>query len=267
MKTPTSGLADVQILSEAATSTFDESVEWYDYAGMDHFWFQWRFAALDHMLQKAGIAFDSPFRALDIGCGTGILRDQIEGETKWVVDGADLNLGALRRAKAGRGEFFYYDILEGRKQFREAYDLITLFDVIEHIENPTPFLTASLNCLKPGGFLIVNVPALQSLFSEYDVAAGHVRRYDKATLAQEWGTLAVDILDTRYWGFSMLPILALRKLRFHLSRSKESILKRGFVAPNVFIHEGLKAMMRIEVGLWKRPLLGTSVLMVVRKRN
>ena len=98
---------EVEMISALRPATFENAEEWYDYASEEHFWFQWRFAAMLRFLQDLEVPLDRPARVLDVGCGTGVLRSQLEAVTPWVVDGADLNLGALRAAPPGRGATRY----------------------------------------------------------------------------------------------------------------------------------------------------------------
>ena len=107
--------------------------------------------------------------------------------------------------------------------------------------------------------------ALQSLFSLYDIAAGHLRRYRRETLAGELDGLGVDVLEMRYWGFTMLPVLMLRKLRFLVSPGTGEVLRQGFVPPGDLAHGVLRMMMRAETSVLPRPPLGTSLLLVARK--
>ena len=123
-----------------------------------------------------------------------------------MFDGADLNIEALKRCSGGLERVLYYDILEKRQEFRDRYDVAILFDVIEHIEPTRPFLEAVLFHLKPGGIVLVNVPALMTLFSVYDKVAGHYRRY----IGRCWPRvrdLDATVVDQVYWGFSMVPLL------------------------------------------------------------
>ncbi len=131
------------------------------------------------LLDDLGVAPALPLRVLDVGCGTGVLRSQLEGITRWTVDGADLNLEALRAARAGRGTLHYYDVLEQREPFVDSYDLVTLCDVLEHVSDTGALLEATVRHLKPGGVLIVNVPALPALHGAFDEAVGHLRRYTR----------------------------------------------------------------------------------------
>ena len=64
-----------------------------------------------------------------------------------------------------------------------AYDLIAVLDVVEHIEDDVAALKAMAGCLKPGGKILITVPAHQWMWSAHDVVNHHHRRYSKATLA------------------------------------------------------------------------------------
>lgn len=63
------------------------------------------------------------------------------------------------------------------------FDYVAAFDVLEHFENDKEFLTKCFSLLKPGGKLLLKVPACSDLFSNMDEASGHFRRYDKNALA------------------------------------------------------------------------------------
>src|ERR1041385_1235922 len=64
-------------------------------------------------------------------------------------------------------------------QFREHFDSVFSVHVMEHIEDDRAFLEECLNMTRPGGAVIVLVPALQFLYSDLDRGIGHYRRYDK----------------------------------------------------------------------------------------
>lgn len=257
------GASSVDIISEVQEIHFPS--EWYGMIDPSHFWFQWRLAAALRQIRDAGLPTDAPLRVLEVGAGTGVLRDQLEASTRWTVDITELNLEALRAARPGRGRNLYYDILEERESFVEAYDVLVLFDLVEHIRHTRPFLRAALRHLKPGGHLLVNVPALQSLFSVYDTVAGHVRRYDRRSLGDEMRESGLAGGDLRYWGLSLLPLLAARKVLLALRPASADVIRKGFVPPGPLVHAGLRLLMRIETACLRRPPLGTSVLFAGRK--
>jgi SAM-dependent methyltransferase len=256
--------ARIEIISQRESQPF--SAEWFDLARAGHFWFAWRLRAALALAADHGLAPDAELSALDVGCGAGVLRMQLEAATAWRIDATDLDLDGLARVPEGRGRIFLYDVLEKRERFREAYDLVLLFDVLEHVEPTAPFLEAVAFHLKPGGHLLLNVPALPSLYGRYDVAAGHHRRYDRASLLGELRALPLDPLEARYWGLSLVPVAAARKLLLGITGPGERTIERGFEPPGALVHAGLGALMALETRLLRRPPIGASLLLLARKR-
>ena len=253
----------VEILSPLTEVEFPD--EWYGLTTGDHFWFEWRLLAALRQVGAVGLSTTAALSALEVGSGTGVLRDQLEAATRWTIDITDLSLKALKDSRRGRGRALYYDVLERRPELQEAYDVVILYDVLEHVAPTRPFVDAVLAHLKPGGFLLLNVPALQALHGAYDEAAGHHRRYDRTTLAAEFAGTSLQILDLRYWGFLLLPALVLRRAVQKRGRDAKDTIRSGFRRPGPLVHAGLRALMRLELGLALAPL-GTSLLLAGRKR-
>ena len=256
---------DIEYISAPREHAFIE--EWYQYNNEDHFWFAWRLAAFLRQLLELNLVVQQQAVVLDIGSGTGMLVRQLERHTGWRVDGTDLNEIALKHHYHGRGRTLYYDIMEERDEFHEHYDFIILFDVLEHLSAPEAFLRSALGHLKPGGHLFINVPALQWLYSRYDVVAGHYHRYNKRSLSHLLDGLPVDILDRRYWGLSMIPLLLGRKLLSNGFCSDQNVISRGFQPSSRLVHQMLRLLMGAETRLIKRPWLGTSVLLAAQKKS
>jgi len=255
----------VELLSPPQDPAFPE--EWYELSAPDHFWFEWRLRAFLRQARCLGLSVDGPLRALDVGAGSGVLRDQIEARAGWTVDIADVSARALARARPGRGRVLCYDVLEPAAALLGRYDVVLLFDVLEHIASPRPFVQAVSRHLRPGGHLFVNVPAGQWLFGPYDVAAGHVRRYDRASLTAELATSDLDLRDLRYWGLSLVPLLFARKLLVRSAASSDDCVRRGFAPPGRLVHALLHAALRAETSVLARPVLGTSLLLAGRRRG
>jgi len=263
---PAPAANDVTILSPVLPQEFVST--WYGYNSDRHFWFRWRLEALLAQLRRAEIPIDAPLKVLEIGAGVGVLRDQIESATRWSVDITDLDLGALQRAQPGRGRKIYYDIFDRRPELRHAYDVVILFDVLEHIADVPAFLDASLDHLKPGGWLLINVPAQQWLFSHYDHMVGHLRRYHRRTLSGELARAPVAILDARYWGLALVPVVAARKVALAIVRPKSTAqtVDIGFKPPHPAVQALFLGMMRAELAAGIAWPTGTSLLLAARKQ-
>jgi SAM-dependent methyltransferase len=253
---------DIEFMTQPRTIEFPD--EWYEANSEDHFWFEWRAQIARTLIAAVGLPTEDVLKVLDVGCGTGITCRQLARHTRWTFDGADLNLNALRQCDLGAGRILYYDVLEKRPDFKDAYDVTILFDVLEHIEDTQPFLEAVLYHLKPGGVLLVNVPALMSVYGVYDEVAGHCRRYTKQTLAQEFCRLNTAVPTQLYWGFSMLPVLWAR-CRLLRGKPRDQVIRTGFVPPHPVVHKLLRAAMVTELAVLKSPPLGTSVMCAIRK--
>ena len=251
----------IEYLSPVSETSFPD--EFYDIGGDDHFWMQWRLAVALRLVEANGLPLDRPLRVLDIGGGAGRLRDQIERATQWHVDMTDLHLPALRMARPARGRTLYYDVTRADLSLLGSYDAAFLFDVIEHVPSPGPRLRAALAHLRPGGHLFLNVPALQALYSAYDVVQGHVRRYSPATLAAALEGLPCQPGPVSYWGFGLVPLLGLRRLL--VGRMPGPGTYRAGFQPSPVANQALKALMKIELAALGRPPLGTSVMAVARK--
>lgn len=238
--------------------------EWYDFNSADHFWFRWRIEEALRQFRDCGLQLDAPLRVLDVGGGKGILRDQLEANSAWTVDLVELNRAALDAAAPGRGRHLFYDVCDERPELLGSYDAAILYDVIEHVERPAAVLESVRRHLKPGGRLFVNVPALQSLFSAFDVASGHYRRYDRASLLGELAGDRWEVEDVRYWGMALVPMLAVRKML--LRDPSDETIRRGFGPPSPVVHAALRCVMAVEMAVLPWAPTGTSLLLVARNR-
>jgi SAM-dependent methyltransferase len=261
--TPATSDVGIEFVSTPRESTFPG--EWYALSGSEHFWFRWRLAATLRLAQDVGIPIREPLRCLEIGSGAGTLRDQLEAATDWIVDISDLNQEALRLARPGRGRTLYYDVCE--ESLGAPYDVALAFDVIEHLASVRPFLSSAARHVRPGGHLLLNVPALQWLYSAYDEHVGHLRRYDRQSLAREIEGLGLDLLEVRYWGLTLVPLLMVRKALLGIRpRPAGEVIRRGFRPPGSFANALLSGLGRVESRLvGGRPPVGTSVLLAGRR--
>lgn len=254
LKNRRESMGQIETLSEPQAVSMGD--KWFEFATSDHFWMQWRHRLLVQALKRAGTPVR---RALEVGCGHGVARDMLERDLGIPVDGCDLNRTALETAKPGKGQLFLYNILDQKPSLLGRYDAVFLLDVIEHIEDDAAFLVAALRHLRPGGLVVVNVPASMLFFSDYDRAVGHVKRYTRDSLAKLLKLCGVEGLSIWPWGLLMVPLLLARKALLRTSKTAD-IIRAGLVPPNGISRLLLQGMKNIETALPFRMPFGTSIL-------
>jgi cyclopropane fatty-acyl-phospholipid synthase-like methyltransferase len=231
---------------------------WFAIASIDHFWIRRRFEVFRKL---AGVRVAKAREIAEIGCGHGLLQLQIEQAYDREVAGFDLNEVALKQNVSRRSAVNCYDIYQKDPALRGKFDLIFLFDVLEHITDEAPFLDALLFHLAPRGKLAVNVPAGMWAYSVYDTAVGHVRRYSIRSLRETAKRNNLKIRECTYWGMPLLPTLALRKLWLVSNRDKNKIISSGMDPRGGVINRLLGFVSRCEP--IPQTVVGTSLMAVL----
>lgn len=111
-----------------------------------------------------------------------------------------------------RSEFGADRELRDLAQIAEA-DVVTVLDVLEHIEDDAAFLTGLVASMSPGATLVVTVPALQGLWSEWDVRLGHHRRYDQDQLRALTSDLPLRVHEIAFLFPELVPPGIVRRFR------------------------------------------------------
>lgn len=230
---------------------------WFEIADSSHFWIKRRFEVLKRLFHRVPVRRP---RVVEIGCGTGMFQVQLEEFLDQPVDGIDLNETILRQNGSRRGVLYLYDIRERNPRFERYYDTVFLFDVLEHIANESGFLDSVLFHLAPDGLLFINVPAHMALFSGYDVAVGHFRRYDVATFRALMAGQGLEVVEWTYWGLPMVPLLFIRKMLVSNQADHEAI-RNGFDSRGRLLNGVLMALSRME--RIPQRIYGTSLMAVV----
>jgi SAM-dependent methyltransferase len=143
-----------------------------------HWWYRGRRRIVRAELDRLPLAAGA--RVLDAGCGSGRTLQELTGYGE--VSGLELDPDAAAAAAArGRGEV-RVGRLEELPWEDDTFDLITCLDVIEHTADDRATLSELRRVCKPGGWLLVTVPAYQALWSLHDAANHHYRRYGRRAL-------------------------------------------------------------------------------------
>jgi len=172
-----------------------------------YWWFVGRRDIISVMLEKA-VGRGGPPAILEVGCGTGGNLDLLE-RFGWTA-GVDLPeaLAWCVKRKAGRLIASRAEALACRPG---AFDIVVCLDVLEHIDDDIGATREMYRACRPGGHLLLTVPAYNFLWSEHDEALGHRRRYDRKQLEEVVVGAGFKPLRLCYAiTFLFLPILLFR---------------------------------------------------------
>ena len=232
---------------------------YFELASLEHFWVKRRFEVLrklaEDLVTRAG-------EIAEIGCGQGLLQRQIEETYGRTVTGFDLNEHGLKHNLSQCSRVICYDVFQRTAEFEQRFDLIFLWDVLEHLGNEDSFLQAVRFHLARGGDLVFNVPAGEWAFSGYDIAAGHFRRYSERSFLSVMQRNGLQVTKWTYWGLPLMPTLLFRRLFLSRKGIHERHYSRGFGAGNRIVNEMLGVVARLEMTPQK--IGGTSLMAVVR---
>jgi len=180
------------------------------------------------------------------------------------LTGFELNDVALKQNLSRISPLYCYDIHERALDIQGLFDMIVLFDVLEHIDDEKRFLESIKHHMTKPGRLLVNVPAHQFLYSTYDRTVGHVRRYSSEYLKSVAETAGFRVTSFTYWGVPLIPLLILRKALLAIRRrSEEEIVSSGFDPGQKALNSALMLLARCEVVPQK--LVGTSLMAVLER--
>lgn len=181
-----------------------------DYAQREetHWWFTGRQKVIAKLLKQKMIPSRIQ-RALDVGCGTGFCTSLVSeiAEAVWCVEMADEMIEILKQKNKN------YHITQGwwpDVEINQTFQLVTLFDSLEHIADERTSLKKIESVLEPGGVVTITVPAYMFLWSEHDAVSHHKRRYTKKymrTVMEE--STGLSILRLSYFNTFFFPPIAL----------------------------------------------------------
>jgi SAM-dependent methyltransferase len=166
----------------------------------DHWWYRGRRRVLRAELDR--LPLEPGARLLDAGCGSGRTLDELARYGR--VSGVDLSPEAVEAARR-RG---HEDVRVARVEelpFADAtFDVVTCLDVVEHTPDDRATLAELRRVTRPGGLLLVTVPAYQGLWSWHDVVNQHFRRYDSASLRTAAGASGWNVVTDTYFNSLLL---------------------------------------------------------------
>lgn len=224
----------------------------------DHWWYRGR----RHIIARQIEQLDLPqgARILEAGCGPGGNIDMLAGFG--TVDAFDPSSLAIDFAGQTRARRLAIGSLPDAIPFDDDYDLVTAFDVLEHVQDDHDAIMALTRRLKPGGRLILTVPAHPVLWSEHDERNHHFRRYTPPAFRRLVAHTGLSIVKFTSFNAHLAPLIAgLRLYRTLLG-------KRGYkdeTLPSPRVNSLLEAIFKAEAGVlaWGTYPVGISLLAVL----
>lgn len=230
------------------------------------FWFRARNQIILLMLRAH---FPGARRVLEIGCGTGyVLNALAEALPAAHLIGTELHHGGLDAARArvpARVELMQLDARA--MPYRDEFDLVGAFDVIEHIDEDERVLAELFRATAPGGGLLLTVPQHMFLWGETDEFSHHKRRYSRGELVAKVRAAGFEVARTTSFVTLLFPMLLLSRLMLALRGPGEFDPDREVGLPGPVDHV-LEAIMTLERQLVRLGLdlpFGGSLLLVARR--
>jgi SAM-dependent methyltransferase len=232
----------------------------------EHFWFAARLTVIEQAIAPIVAAFEPEYRVLEIGCGTGqVLRLLERVCTAGRVVGMDLFHEGLLYARRGC-RCGVVQASSDAPPFSTRFDLVGLFDVLEHLPQDGAFLERTRELLTPRGALLLTVPAHPSLWSGFDEQSHHCRRYEPRHLDRllEDAGFRVEYL-TPFMAASFPLVWASRRFAGHRA-DRDHVRAELRIRP--LVNPVLRWILEREARLivprrWRLPF-GTSLLAIAR---
>jgi len=206
----------------------------------EHWWFQGRRAIISHVISKMALP-EKPL-ILEAGCGTGgnlEVLSRIGTTYAFEMNEVAVNM-ALENA---HGAEIHRGWLPDAVPFpNQLFDLICMFDVLEHIADDALAIEKLSQKLAPEGYFFLTVPALPMLWSEHDVELHHHRRYMRRQLIEVIEHAGLEVTWASYFNFSLLPIAVASRLYAKLRGVKPA----GDQLPSAFVNRVLANILSVE---------------------
>ncbi|WP_293782464.1 class I SAM-dependent methyltransferase [uncultured Aeromicrobium sp.] len=169
-------------------------------------------------------------RVLEVGCGQGSFGVRLAAEHDYIGVELDESSAAVAQQRFDQANVDG-TIIHGPVSSLPAtdvFDVVCAFEVLEHIEDDAAALAEWVSRLRPGGLILLSVPAWQSRFGPMDEAVGHFRRYEPTGLSALLADAGLHHVGTRLYGMPLGYLL--EGVRHQLAGRRSSLREDGTVA-------------------------------------
>lgn len=196
-----------------------------------HWWFVARRNILLEILKRyVGESADGTRRILDVGCGTGTMLTYLARFGS--AEGVDIDTEAIEYCRARGLKQVSQSAADSLPFANDTFDLVTALDVVEHIDDDLGVLREVRRVLRPGGQLLLTVPAYRFLWGRQDEINLHKRRYVAREVRERLQASGYEVQRLSYMNALLFPaIAAIRLVRHVLPAPVELESDFAFPAP------------------------------------
>jgi SAM-dependent methyltransferase len=222
------------------------------------------------LLALAGASLPPRAQLLDAGCGTGgMLAFLRETCPSLDLDGIDASELAVRHCQKRGLKQVRHGSVHSLPFANDTFDVVLSLDVLYHsgVEEERT-LVELRRVLRPGGLLVLNLPAFECLRGAHDVAVCGARRYNACHVREMLGRHSLAGVSTHYWNaWLFLPLLAWRRMTRLQPGAMETAAVSDLILPQAWLNRCLKLIGRLDVTACRvlRVPFGSSVFATARK--
>lgn len=243
-----------------------ESFDLLQDAEQNNFWFLGRNRIILYMVEKY-TGLKDKFKFLEIGCGNGVVLENLQRNTEYQLYGSDIYVQGLRNASKRLKNVEFIQIDATKFVDENKFDAIGMFDVLEHIEEDKQVLVNTYKSLNPGGCLYITVPQYEFLWSELDNIAFHKRRYTRKEIKAKLQEAGYKIEYLGSFVFFLFPLMIFSRMFLKLKKSSQINGKEEFVTSKV-INRVLQFFIYLDevlISFGIRLPFGGSIICVAKK--
>jgi SAM-dependent methyltransferase len=231
-----------------------------------HPWWQARALLTIDLLRDIGL--EPPARVLDVGCGSGVTLEALEARGYRTV-GMDISRRMLEKLDRPGRTLIEADLTRPLRSEIPAHDAVLALDVIEHLDDDGEAIRRLASLTRPGGTVVVSVPALPGIYGEFDRIQGHRRRYLPDRLREAFGGSGLLVERVFWWGRWLVPALKRQryKNRVRPGESAADGYRRYLRLPPWPLSTAARLAFAIErrKAIRGRLMIGTSLFAVARR--
>jgi SAM-dependent methyltransferase len=226
-----------------------------------HWWFASRRAIVDELLNGLGLPPDA--NILEPGCGTGGNFRMLSRHGR--VHGVEPSEQARVAASSlGVAEVASGSLPESIPFAGMNFDLVLMTDVLEHLDDDVASLRELRRRLKPGGWLLLTVPAFAWMWSEHDESHHHRRRYQAAQLRRVVTDAGYDVRYLSYYNTLLFPMIAGARIVQRLTGASSEGHDLRLPSPRVnSLLQTVFSSERYLLGSWSMPF-GVSLIVLAK---